>query len=352
MGTIEDVKLRILSILVKFGEMNATTLEKVADCSNKTFLKARQELEKDGFIVKRYEKRSGGGLYAFYSITDEGRKYYEKERLKVDFADIVDKADLNRVEKLKRMLEAMRRELEHYKRLDEIHELEELPLPLVVLKKMFGEEQARNFKNVFEDRRGVDDLPPELRELEVKTVSADEFFRHYTGPQWKVLKEDLKRIEERRGNATLYRYEGTVTIGMYKRLFRLYEEEFEYEWLKWKEEFNLSDEDWKMIGPYIAYDMLSEAGRIDLPIMISNSLYNYVLSKKPNAVEELKKCFIQVFQCNEDYAEKMARETLEFFNELRRKTVEEVWREVEREVSHLDEVSQQIFKYIKTKYGR
>jgi len=89
MGTIEDVKLKILSFLMEVKEANAKTLEEKAECANKTFLKARQQLEKDGLIQKRYQNRKEGGLEAIYSIPQEKlqtvKLMLEREALKRDF---------------------------------------------------------------------------------------------------------------------------------------------------------------------------------------------------------------------------------------------------------------------------
>jgi predicted transcriptional regulator len=71
MGTIENVKLKILGFLMEVKEANAKKLEEKAECANKTFFKARQQLEKNGLIQKLYQKREKGGLEAIYSIPQE-----------------------------------------------------------------------------------------------------------------------------------------------------------------------------------------------------------------------------------------------------------------------------------------
>lgn len=353
MGTREEVKLMILSILLNSGEVDASTLEKKAGCSNKTFLKARRELEEGGYITKRYEPRQGGGPYAFYSITKRGREYYEKEVVKKTVGNLVDKTEPNEIERLKRMLENMECELKHYKRLNEIHKLENMPLPLVVLRKMLGEERAREFANVFDDGRGVDGLPPELREVEVKTVSVDEYFRTYErGPGWKVLKNNIKEVKTPLGKEGIevIRYEGTVTVGRYKELFRLYAEEFEYEWLKWKKEFQLSDDDWMRIGPFIVHELLFEAGRVNLQFIIGNLLYRYILSGKPNGEEELKQFVMKIYRYEEGAAKKEAKRIVEEFKELRNQPIEKIWSGVEKEVDLFHAGSQPLFNYLKNKY--
>jgi len=71
MGTTEEVKLRILAFLLKAKEATAKQLEEKADCANKTFLKARQQLEKESLIEKSYRKREHGGIKALYRIPQE-----------------------------------------------------------------------------------------------------------------------------------------------------------------------------------------------------------------------------------------------------------------------------------------
>ena len=121
-----EVENRILSFLLENKQANAKQLEKIAGCSNKTFLKARQQLEKHGLITKRYEPKPGGGLHAIYSLTKKGIEAAEREALKTE----IDKASPEEIEKIKK-------ELRHYKVLNRIYELKDSPLPLgEVMKKL------------------------------------------------------------------------------------------------------------------------------------------------------------------------------------------------------------------------
>jgi hypothetical protein len=90
--------------------------------------------------------------------------------------------------------------------------------------------------------------------------------------------------------------------------------------------------------------MLFDAGRVDLPIEISNYLYEYTLYKKANAFEELKKLYMKYFR--KEKAEKQAKKTIQGFKKLEETPVKDLWQEVE----WLDETSRRIYQYLKNKY--
>ena len=105
MGTVEDVKLRILTFLADTKEATAKQLEEKAGCANKTFLKARQQLEKEGLIKKNYELREGGGLKAIYRIPEEKRQTVEIILQRASLKQRIDKADFNEIQFLKKKIE-------------------------------------------------------------------------------------------------------------------------------------------------------------------------------------------------------------------------------------------------------
>ena len=373
MGTIEDVKLKILGFLMEAKEANAKKLEEIAECANKTFLKARQQLEKEGLIQKRYQNRKEGGLEAIYSIPQEKLQsvkiMLDKEALKKNFNKNLSNAKTPEdIEFYKKKLDELEKELKYYKRLNRIKELEQLRvLPLqAVLKKLeqmgfnseeldFYVEKTKNGERYhYGSRRKItnfaggaffDDFKPEDIEIILepahKYKDSKDFLTQIAeeveyGPEWIVLTEEPVK--------------GYYILGAYKELLQLYQEEFEFEWLKWKEEFNLSDEDWKIVGPWVCFKMLFDAGRVDLPIEIQDYLYEYTLYKKPNAFEELKELYTRHF--GERGAEAQAEKTIQHFKRLEETPVKELWQEVEENLLPvLNETNRRIFQYLKNKYG-
>jgi predicted transcriptional regulator len=372
-GTIEDVKLKILGFLMEAKEANAKKLEEIAECANKTFLKARQQLEKEGLIQKRYQNRKEGGLEAIYSIPQEKLQsvkiMLDKEALKKNFNKNLSNAKTPEdIEFYKKKLDELEKELKYYKRLNRIKELEQLRvLPLqAVLKKLeqmgfnseeldFYVEKTKNGERYhYGSRRKItnfaggaffDDFKPEDIEIILepahKYKDSKDFLTQIAeeveyGPEWIVLNEEPVK--------------GYYILGAYKELLQLYQEEFEFEWLKWKEEFNLSDEDWKIVGPWVCFKMLFYAGRVDLPIEIRNYLYEYTLYRKPNAFEELKELYTRHF--GERGAEAQAEKTIQHFKRLEETPVKELWQEVEENLLPvLNETNRRIFQYLKSKYG-
>jgi len=379
-GTIEDVKLKILGFLMEAKEANAKKLEEIAECANKTFLKARQQLEKEGLIQKRYQNRKEGGLEAVYSIPQEKLQsikiMLDKEALKKNFNKNLSNAKTPEdIEFYKKKLDELEKELKYYKRLNRIKELEQLHvLPLqAVLKKLeqMGfkwQELCPNFyvedpeyekitghkpRSLGDDDKLVnigigdwfDSFKPEDIEIILepahKYKNPKDFLTQIAeeveyGPEWIVLTEEPVK--------------GYYILGAYKELLQLYQEEFEFEWLKWKEEFNLSDEDWKIVGPWVCFKMLFDAGRVDLPIEIRDYLYEYTLYRKPNAFEELKELYTRHF--GKRGAEAQAEKTIQHFKRLEETPVKELWQEVEEDLLPvLNETNRRIFQYLKNKYG-
>jgi hypothetical protein len=102
---------------------------------------------------------------------------------------------------------------------------------------------------------------------------------------------------------------GYYIIGAYKELLQLYEEHFNEEWLSWKEEFELSEEDWEEVGPGVREIMIRDAGRIDLDGEITHYIFSYIAATKDDAFERLKKLLIKQGVGLEE-AEKWARQII------------------------------------------
>lgn len=127
MGTAEEVEQRIVEQLME-KEANARELETISKCANKTFLKARQNLERRGFLTKRYEPKENGGLHAIYSLTPKGRTYARKETLKKRANLSIDGMGVETNEKYARALDCIKQlneDVSYYE--ERIAELEDWP---------------------------------------------------------------------------------------------------------------------------------------------------------------------------------------------------------------------------------
>lgn len=329
MGTIDDVKLKILAFLMEVEEANAKQLEERAGCANKTFLKARQQLEQQGLIKKRYETRKEGGLKAIYNIPQEKRHMVkimlEREALKINYNKKVGQASPEELEFFKQKLASLEKELKKYKRLNRIRELEAVDvLPAeAVLKKLeqMGFKRQELCPNFYVEEPSTgckirslgdgdklssiaigsmfDDYKPE--DIEIKLIPAESIGKHlcewenYVPPEtagaWIPL--------------TLKPVKGYYIVGAYKELLQLCKEQFDEEMLEWKEKFELSDEDWAVIGPDVRQIMISGADRVDLDAEIKTYLVNYVATVKADVFERFKNLFMK-WGYSEKKAEKLA----------------------------------------------
>jgi len=82
---------------------------------------------------------------------------------------------------------------------------------------------------------------------------------------------------------------GAIILGAYKKLIELYREEFEDDWLSWKEEFKISDEDWEIVGPEVHEMMIHNY----LPWDIGDFLAKFVDAQKPDAVKRFKSYYLR-----------------------------------------------------------
>jgi predicted transcriptional regulator len=385
----KETKTTILEFLKDKDEAG---FSKIADyCCRKgisrmTVKKYLDEMKKEGLIKQSIEGRHP------YSITDKGKEYYRREGLKENLVRKVDSADPAALEFLERKLATLEKELEHYKNLQRIHGLEECPLPLTaVIKKLltlgFKIEDFYDIKSLDpRDKQLFQEIPNRVR---ISTNKLDKYFMGGGGPDFRHDYEfspdeiEIKLIPESEVEGVTFingeserkqhmlmsdeverKYglgwiiltpepiKGYYIIGAYKELLQLYTERFEYEWLSYKEKYNLMDEDWKIVGPWVAWTMLFEAGRVDLPIEIEDYIRVYLQTKSPNGFEELKRTYMRFNDLTEKQAEESAKRTIEDFRELAKKPVEEIWLEYEDEIKYMNEGTQRIFQYLKNKYAK
>jgi predicted transcriptional regulator len=302
MGTIEDAKFKILAFLIEVKETNAKQLEKKAGCANKTFLKARQQLEKDGLIQKRYQNRKEGGLEAIYSIPQEKlqtvKLMLEREALKKNCRRQIDNLGPDDIEFYKQKLDELEKELKHYKRLDRIRELGFKPFPASIIHskiKEFGindDEFWRKSKSIVwlqpSISHGVksDDVILKLSpKLIVPPKPLDDFDRG-----WKLL-----------GYVSSKK---SYVYAIYKELFELYKEHLKETYTLFKNEYCLNEDEWKDLSPKI-YKMIEDGSCMR---EIRNYLFSYILSL--NSIDRLKNFFMK-HEINEENAERWAREIIE-----------------------------------------
>jgi len=331
-GTIEDVKLKILGFLMEAKEANAKKLEEIAECANKTFLKARQQLEKEGLIQKRYQNRKEGGLEAIYSIPQEklqtvkvllGKKDLDKNFEKIK-SNVKTPEDIEFYKKKLVELERERQKNELLERIRRFESLKVLPLKAVSekLEKMgfkrenfFSKNGSTKLINVGMDSR-LNYFRPE--DIEIKLLRSRKPTPHelnqilqgmgkemvltafevpaLLGPGWMSLTYDEVK--------------GCHIIGAYKELLRLYQEYANLQLLEIKEAWQLSDEDIKALEPTLKELVIK---RINNPLIadeINNCIINYLVKTGKDALERVKRFYIE-FGLNEKAAEQCARELIE-----------------------------------------
>jgi len=265
----------------------------------------------------------------------------EREALKRDFNEKI--SSLNSPEDIefyKKKLGELEKELKRYKRLYRIKEFIELPvLPAKIVQEkllkmgftmkdlspyhynepnhIIGTSSTDKITNVY----FTDEDEFKHEDVEIKLIPASDFkktkdMRRY----WRItpiIRFDLASkgyISYETINAWILLTDepikGYYIIGAYKEYLQLLEEQFHEEWLSWKEKFELSDEDWKEIGPTIREKMIFDAGRVDLDAEIDSIIVSYITATKDDAFERLKKAFMKQGASLEE-AEKWAREEVE-----------------------------------------
>ncbi len=340
MGTIEDVKLKILGFLMEVKEANAKQLEEKAECANKTFLKARQQLEQQGLIQKRYQNRKEGGLEAIYSIPERKQQtvkvMLEREALKRDFNQKI--SSLNSPEDIefyKKKLAELEREREKRKLLERIRWFESLKvLPARAVRQKL-EKMGFKLEDFFP--------PPNHGSPKLLNTGADPWLNSYFKPEdieIKLLKfrkptlQEVKKLMRlrREGKAkvlspfeapqfffgpgwialTAEDVRGYMIVGAYKELLQLYQKYANLQLQEIKEALHLSDKDIKALEPTLREMIFEDINPLH-PLAtdkIVKYIINYLVKTKKDALERVKRFYIE-FGANEKDAEKWAREAIE-----------------------------------------
>jgi len=258
MKEIEEKSVVVLPILLE-------------DCEIPMLLKEKRYADFRGLYQKGYNE-----------LIDSIRAHEGRREIKKELDDLEPVEQINFIKK-------MRDELKQLKRERIMLELEAMALPLEVLIKKVGEEEARTYTNYFQDSRTVEELPLELQEVIIKTVSAEEYNTKYMlHPAWKALRRDTKMVWKETPDLISNRVGkevGTVIIGAYKKLLDIHSELFEEELFKFKEDYDLSDVEWDEIKGEIRSMM--ERGY--LPQIISNYVLDYIFSQTEEGKVRLKK---------------------------------------------------------------
>jgi DNA-binding PadR family transcriptional regulator len=338
----KDIELSLLESPKNFEALVESLKDKY---SRGTINKYLGELFKAGLVTRQ-------GRRGPYELTPKGKKEAEREALKKKANTQIDNLGPEDIEFYKKKLDNLEKELKHYKRVARIREFEDFPfLPLTaVIKKLltlgFSIEDFYDKRHLYSSdpayKHLLEKMPKHIAvspdnldhyfmgfgelskhdyefspdEIEIKLVPTSEVngVTIYNGD--KTRKQHiLTEIEVARKYGpgwvilTDRPIKGYYIIGAYKELLQLYEEHFNEEWLSWKEEFELSDEDWEDVGPGVREIMIRGAGRIDLNAEITHYIFSYIAATKDDAFERLKKLLIKQGASLEE-AEKWARQII------------------------------------------
>ena len=193
-------------------------------CSEKTFCSHKKQLEAAGILKKKIGKLGSPVYYIPEEKRHEVKAILDRENLK----QRIDKATQEEIEALKRKLEETEIELKYYKILEQIRELEEMPLPEKAVRKILENKIGKITQKITLGNVGgnveLDSIGP--MDIIIKEVSLDEYEREYMfDRRWKrltMLIENRKRMKF--GDIEAVEFEGKVFIGTYKKLLKLYEE--------------------------------------------------------------------------------------------------------------------------------
>lgn len=311
MGTIEDVKFRILAFLKENGEANASQLEEKAECANKTFLKARQQLEKDGYIAKEYKPKPNGGLYAVYSLTPKGVEYYERKSTERDITteinEKIENASREDLKFLKQKILEMARELEFHKIKAKFFELLRKRLPERACRQKLKHiglsvERLDGYVGL---GLGYDEFTPDDVEIKIipentTNISPEDFVGYYP-----LTKEPQN---------------GYYIIGAYKELLILFEKIMDFIKLRAIKEYGLTEDEWRKLDKRFrtsfSMPFFTPSHSFDWQTEVEDVLKLYVWSKKTNALELFKNYFRQRTNFKESYIEELAKNSLEYFRSL------------------------------------
>lgn len=341
---LDEIEIDVLAHLLEKGEQRFVEIaESIFPRHAKTFQQDENHFKV--VLVRKLDRLREDGLIEKKVLSNKNVRYSIPTVEKAEIAKKI--KHLKNLEFLAKLppeeIDKLLKENERLKRLNRIHELESkgfFPV-LAVIKKLVDEhgfkiedfyekdqledpavkQFIKNFyKGIYEHivypKRLVmchlSGTPAEeLAEkdnIEIKLIPSihydDEFYKRFSG--WIELTTWDEPIN------------GYHIFAAWKELLRLYVEQFEDDWLKWKEQFKISDEDWKKAGPAVAFLMMFDKGREDLSFEIATYLHEFAKNKSSEAL----------------------------------KSAEEIWREVGEDIAKYGiEKWQRIFQYLKAKYG-
>jgi hypothetical protein len=157
--TTEDIWIYVY----ERGEVRGRELEAqfvdTGKMARKTMYKYKKLLEAEGKL-KAKPVPNQSPPYNTYYVPEKFHQEAEALRQQQQLIFEIRKWPLQeQIETIKNLIEEVKR-LRREKR---IMDLDQMPFPLVVLKEMVGEDEAKAYTNVFEDSRTIEDIPPELR---------------------------------------------------------------------------------------------------------------------------------------------------------------------------------------------
>jgi hypothetical protein len=263
------------------------------------------------------------------------RYYIPQEKREVVVREVKNYRKLEEIKKLSpEEIERLDKELEHYKRLTRIDELEKLPLPLpAVIEKLCSmgfkiedvQDKVCTYYPEYYHPEPVDLNLINVKflsdDIEVKLIPQSEvegWFDHSEMDDFEKMITLMIEVNKKFGGKwqllTPDPVNGYYVIGAYKELLRLYAMESDYRLLKWKEKFNLNEEDWQKIGLVlkevdITGSFLNEHEKMG---KIDDFLTRYAYSKRSDALLKLKIHYMER-GFSADFAENAAKQDLENF---------------------------------------
>lgn len=206
----------------------------------------------------------------------------------------------------------------------------------------------------FEDTVKADyEISPD--EIEILLLPEEEITKgmslhYYWGKERKLqVQEEIKRNGLGWLILTKAPIKGYHILGAYKKFLNIYLEYFEKEWLRWKKEFSVLDQDWERIGPYVAFLMMDNWGEpLSQHIKISSFIYFYYQSAKPNFLNEMEKDYIED-GLDKQKAARLVKNIAKFYEKYRKSQPEEIWANIEKLISKVF-TRARIFQYLKVKY--
>jgi hypothetical protein len=255
--------------------------------SRNTVSKYLRELVEEENLVE-LAPRKGYGERAPYQIVEEKRKEIEEKlesRKTVNhFLSDIEKLSPIEQKELILKLTKERDELKRSHRISELEETKQLPARAVLKKLLTLDYSIKDFftpldledediKNTVKDPFGehftlggclhnvyVNNVKEELSEvenIEIKIIPPEDFcLTIFDGSNYKNTEHlDELKIKAKYGDGWIplvYKpIKGAGIIGAWKELLSLYDERFNDKLLQYKEQFKLSDDDWKQVEPSV-----------------------------------------------------------------------------------------------------